>query len=60
MNVPGILLGITMLLWSLQLLALVAISNTLLGIFALITGIVWIIVSLGVHSGTVVVNRNQA
>lgn len=44
----ALLLGITLILWSLNLLALVAVSNTVLGIFALVTGIVWLVSALGV------------
>lgn len=44
----GLLLGITLLLWGLSLLGIVAISNTVLGIFALVTGIAWILISVGV------------
>lgn len=44
----GLLLGITLILWGLSLLAILTVSNTVLGIFVLITGIVWFISSLGV------------
>jgi uncharacterized membrane protein HdeD (DUF308 family) len=52
MNLVGLLLGITLTLWALSLLGLVAVSNTVLGIFALVTGIAYVLVSFGVHSGT--------
>lgn len=52
MNLVSLLLGITLVLWSLSLLGLVAVSSTVLGIFALVTGIAYILVSFGVHSGT--------
>jgi hypothetical protein len=44
----GLLLGITLTLWGLQLLGILAVSATILGILALITGIAWILVSVGV------------
>jgi hypothetical protein len=40
--------GLTLLLWGLQLLGIVAISNTVLGLFALITGILWLVSAAGV------------
>lgn len=59
MNLPGLLLGITLILWSLVLLGLVAVSNTLLGIFALVTGIAWVLVSFGVALPVIPVHRNS-
>jgi uncharacterized membrane protein HdeD (DUF308 family) len=53
MNIVGLLLGITLVLWALTLLGIAAVSSTVLGIFALITGIAYILVSFGVHSGTI-------
>jgi hypothetical protein len=44
----GLLLGITLTLWGLSLLSVVVVSSTVLGLFALVTGIVWILVSVGV------------
>ena len=38
-----ILLGITLVLWSLSLLGLAAISSVIIGIFALITGVLYIL-----------------
>lgn len=43
MSIAGILLGITLIVWSLGLLGLAAISPVILGLLALITGIVWLI-----------------
>jgi len=43
----ALLLGITLVLWGLQLLALVAVSNLVLGLFALVTGIAWILSAVG-------------
>jgi hypothetical protein len=48
MNIPGILLAILLIWWSIVHLGL----TSPFGIFVLITGIVWAIVSVGVHSGT--------
>jgi hypothetical protein len=42
------LTGLLFLLWSLQLLGIVAISNTVLGLVALITGILWLVSAAGV------------
>ena len=44
----SLLLGITLVLWSLNLLAIAAIDNTLLGVLALITGVLYVISSLSV------------
>lgn len=44
----GLLLGITLTLWGLSLLGILAVSNVVLGIFALVTGIAWILISVGV------------
>lgn len=44
----GLLLGITLILWALTLLGLVAIGNVVLGLFALITGIVFLVSGFGV------------
>lgn len=52
-SLPGFLLGITLILWALSLLGLLAVSNTVLGILALITGIAYVLVSLGVHNGQI-------
>lgn len=43
-----LLLGITLILWSLNLLGIAAISNVLIGIFALITGILFLVTGFGV------------
>lgn len=43
-----ILLGVTLILWSLTLLGLVAIGNTVLGLFALVTGILFLVSGFGV------------
>lgn len=53
MNLVGLLLGITLTLWGLSLLGLLAVSDVVLGILALITGIAYILVSFGIHSGTI-------
>lgn len=45
---PTLLLGITLILWSLTLLNLVAISATVLGLFALVTGILFLVSGFGV------------
>ena len=44
----SLLLGVTLLLWSLTLLGLVAIGNTVLGLLALVTGILFIVSAAGV------------
>lgn len=52
--------GITFLLWSLQLLGIAAISSTLLGVFALVTGILWLVSGVGVNLPTVpVITRHD-
>jgi hypothetical protein len=43
-----LLLAITLLLWAFQLLGWVAVSNLVLGIFALLAGIVLLLESIGV------------
>lgn len=43
-----LLLGITLLLFGLSLAGVVAISNTVLGILLIITGILYIVSSVGV------------
>lgn len=48
MNLPGILLAIVLIWWAIVDLTL----TTPFGIFVFVTGIVWAIVSIGVHSGT--------
>jgi hypothetical protein len=56
----ALLTGITFILWSLQLLGLVTINATLLGIFALVTGILWLVTGLGVAvpNGPTLTHRN--
>lgn len=49
MSITGILLAIVLIWWSIVHLGL----TSPFGIFVLITGIVWAIVSFGVHSGTI-------
>lgn len=49
LNIPGILLAAVLIWWSIAQLGL----NNGFGILVLITGIVWAIVSIGVHAGTV-------
>ncbi len=55
----GLFTGMTLLLWSLQLLAIATISNTLLGIVALITALLWIVSSAGVALPALPTRRNQ-
>lgn len=44
----SLLLGVTLLLWALTLLGIVAIGNVVLGLFALITGILFLVSGFGV------------
>ena len=43
----ALLLGILLVIWSLMLLGVLGLSNTVFGIFVLIVGIVWIVSALG-------------
>lgn len=49
MSIHGVLLSIVLVWWAIVDLTL----TTPFGIFVFITGIVWGVVSIGVHSGTV-------
>lgn len=50
-NIPRLLLGITLTVWALHLLDLIMVSNVMLGLLALVTGIAYILVAVGLHSG---------
>lgn len=54
----ALLLGIVLVLWSLGLLGLVAVSNLVLGLFALFAGVAWVLSALGYGYGLPVGNRN--
>jgi hypothetical protein len=56
---PGLLLGITLTYWGLALLNILTLNNTLLGILALVTGIVWILVSFGVVLPAIPTRRHE-
>lgn len=43
MSLASLFTGLTFLLWGLSLLGLVSISSVILGLLALITGIIWLI-----------------
>lgn len=56
---PGLLLGITLTYWGLTLLNILTLNTTLLGILALVTGIVWILVSVGVAMPAIPTRRRE-
>lgn len=56
----NLLLGLLLLLWGLELLGVVAISSTLLGILALIVGVLFLLSALGVAVPTVPARRVES
>ena len=43
MSAAALLTGITFILWGISLTGLVAVSATVLGVFAIVTGILWLV-----------------
>lgn len=55
----SLLLGLTLTLWGLELLGVVSVGATVLGLLALITGIVYIVSSLGVAVPSLSARRRE-
>jgi MFS superfamily sulfate permease-like transporter len=52
MNIPQALLGAILILWGLSLLGIYNVGNTVLGILALIDGIIYLLSAFGTISGS--------